>query len=95
MKSKFVSQIFLVADNSKPLVAIVLPNFEAIKSWAKTNNIKEIDDKKSLCENATVKSALIKDLMKVAKNNSLEGMKVIKDIYLDSNPLDGSLYLAR
>ncbi len=90
-QSQFISQLMIVGENEKFASAIISPNFETIKDWAKKNKIT-FQDVKELIEN----SQLLEDVSKEVKklNANLAGFEQIKKFKLvpdEWSPFSGEL----
>jgi long-chain acyl-CoA synthetase len=78
-ESFFIENVALVGDGEKFVAAIIQPNFEELKIWAKQNDIK-INSNKELIENIKVVQ-LFKEI--IAKFNPLFGkIEQVKDFIL-------------
>jgi len=82
-RSTFVAQCFIYGDSLQPfLIAIVIPDEEVLKTWAKKNSVG--GDLKDLIKNPQVKKVILEDMIHVAKEAKLNGFEVIKNIHLDT-----------
>jgi len=82
-RSTFVAQCFIYGDSLQPfLIAIVIPDEEVLKTWAKKNSVE--GDLKDLIKNPQVKKVILEDMIHVAKEAKLNGFEVIKNIHLDT-----------
>lgn len=66
------------------LIAIIVPDEECVKNWAKENNIE--GDFPTLCKNEKLKKDILQDLNKLGKEAQLRGFEFAKDIYVSSQP---------
>jgi long-chain acyl-CoA synthetase len=84
--SAWVQQIFVHGDSlHSMLVAIVVPNPDTLKSWARDNGHPDTP-LATLCSNPDVKKMVLKDLQARAKAAGLQGFEIPKDIHLDAEP---------
>ncbi|KAL6079084.1 Long-chain-fatty-acid--CoA ligase 6, variant 2 [Balamuthia mandrillaris] len=70
LESTFVQQIWVTCKRYRPLVAIIVPDFELLFWWAKENNIQHDFRISTLCEDPRLKSAVLKDLRAVADSHT-------------------------
>eukprot|EP01125_Pyxidicula_operculata_P021873 TRINITY_DN8715_c0_g1_i1.p1 TRINITY_DN8715_c0_g1~~TRINITY_DN8715_c0_g1_i1.p1 ORF type:complete len:660 (-),score=187.43 TRINITY_DN8715_c0_g1_i1:10-1989(-) len=83
VQSKYVAQVFVYGDSLKSvLVAIVVPDVDVMKAWAKENNKPE--DLAQLCKDQDVYKLITDDMNAVGKANELRGFENVKGIYLSS-----------
>jgi len=68
------------------LVAVAIPNQQALESWATSNG--ETGDYIALCKNPKAKEYILKELNAVAKSSKLKGFECVKAIHLDHMPFD-------
>jgi len=81
-KSRFVGQMFVYGDSFTPfLVAIVHPETAFVKHWATEQKITTLE-MKDLCENKTLKEAVMEDFKKINKENKLQGFERIEAVIL-------------
>eukprot|EP00871_Galdieria_phlegrea_P000050 jgi/Galph1/1045/GphlegSOOS_G5748.1 len=84
--SKFVEQIWVYGSSEEAyLVAVVHPRKHYAERWA-TENQKGKMDFNQLCNDSTFKKAVLDDLQKIGKQESLKGYEIIKKIYLEPEP---------
>jgi len=84
IRSKFVSQVFVDGDSLQTYpVAIIVPDVEVVVDWAKMelNNNASLSE---LCEDESVKAAILEDITKLGAEARLKGFEQVKDIYLCS-----------
>lgn len=82
--SEYVAQMFVYGDSFQSvLVAIVVPDSDALLRWAKANNIE--GDMAALCGREDVKKLVLDDMAKVA-GKQLKGFEKPKAVHLDPNP---------
>uniref|UniRef100_A0A0C9RQP3 Long-chain-fatty-acid--CoA ligase n=1 Tax=Wollemia nobilis TaxID=56998 RepID=A0A0C9RQP3_9CONI len=67
------------------LVAIAVPNQQALENWASTNG--ETGDFAALCQNPKAKKYILNELNAVAKNK-LRGFEFLKAVHLEPVPFD-------
>ncbi len=90
-QSQFISQLMVVGENEKFASAIISPNFEALKDWAKKNKIT-YNDAKELIENSEIIEAISKEIKKL--NEKLAGFEQIKKFKIvpdEWSPFSGEL----
>ncbi|TPX38595.1 hypothetical protein SeMB42_g06645 [Synchytrium endobioticum] len=82
LKTAFVAQIWLYGDAMKSAcVAIIVPDFEVLISWASDNGFEELNPEE-LCKNEKVKSMILEDMVALGKDNGLLGFELPKAIHL-------------
>ena len=90
-QSQFIGQVMIVGENEKFASAIISPNFEVLKEWAKTNKIT-FKNIKELIENSTVIEAVQRDIKKMnASLASFEQIKKFKLVADEWTPFSGEL----
>jgi len=90
-QSQFITQLMIVGENEKFASAIISPNFEAIKSWAKKNKIT-FQDAKELIENSDLVEAISKEIKSLNKNLAgFEQIKKFKIVPDEWTPFSGEL----
>ncbi|XP_049851618.1 uncharacterized protein LOC126326519 isoform X2 [Schistocerca gregaria] len=84
-QARFVGQIYIHGDSmSDYLVAIVVPDAEALVGWAELAGMSK--DVRRLCADTKVKILIYEELCKVAKENQLHGYQIPRQIYLEPDP---------
>jgi len=85
LRSPFISQVYVYGESLKScVIAIVVPDVEALKEWAVDN---DIDGTLSvLCSNETVKKMILKEMTRLGKEAQLKSFEQVKDIYLHPDP---------
>ncbi|XP_049876509.1 long-chain-fatty-acid--CoA ligase 5-like [Pectinophora gossypiella] len=85
LNSRFVDQIVVYGESLKScIIAIVVPNREALIDWSLINNIG--GPCTSLCQDKRVKNAVLKDMQEIGRNADLKSFEQVKDIYLHPEP---------
>ena len=86
--SHFVEQIFVYGDSYQNyLVAIIVPNRNAIVDFLNSKNIEcNKDNCQEFYENKELKDEILKDLEKFGKKADFKGFEIIKKIYLSPEP---------
>lgn len=85
IKSDFVMQNFVYGDSlHATLVGIVVPDPDALNSWAKENG-KADKSLEELCADEDVNKAIMASLEKVAKEAKLAGFEKVKAIHVEAN----------
>jgi long-chain acyl-CoA synthetase len=78
----FIAQIFVYGDSLKSsLVAIVVPDEEYLKNWARQQGFTE-KEFSQLCQKPEVKKAIMESMTQTGKETQLRGFEVVKDIYV-------------
>jgi long-chain acyl-CoA synthetase len=77
--SRFVSQVVLVGNDRKFPAALIVPNFEQLKSFAKNQNLN-LKTSKDFCENETIIKTLEKEVD--AQTQELSRYEKVKKIAL-------------
>lgn len=76
-ESIYISQVMVCGQDQKNLGAIIVPDFEKLKAWAKDNGIAETDDK-ALCENPKVLDLYKKEIKEL--NSGKNGFKSFEQV---------------
>lgn len=76
-ESQYVSQIMVVGQDQKNLGAIIVPDFEKLKIWAKENGVNETDEK-ALIANPKVLDLYKKEIKEF--NSSKNGFKSFEQV---------------
>jgi len=85
-RSLLIAQCFVYGDSfQNSLVAIVVPDEEAVGSWAKTAG-KEGTSLAQLCLGNELKDAIMKDIVQYSKEAGLHGFETVRAIHLESVP---------
>ena len=80
-RSKYVAQSFVYGDSlQSELVAIVVPDFEVLQSYAKQHNLST--DVKQLVQHTRVRSLILADMVKIGKQSKLQSFEQVKAIRL-------------
>jgi len=83
IRGSLVSQIFVHGESLKScLVAIVVPDPDALKKWAQEKGLR--GSYSELCSNSNVKKAILDDLTALGKKSGLKSFEQVKDIYVTS-----------
>jgi len=88
-KSPFVQQIFVYGDSLKSkLIAIVVPEGEYLRSWAKDKGLSTNDEEslENLCLNQQVIDGVLEEINLKGQENEVRGFERIHGIFLSSNP---------
>lgn len=78
--SKFIDQIMVVGDGEKMPCALIQPNFEIVRNWAKIKNIPVGETNQDLCNSPEIKDRIEKELQEF--NSHLGKWEQIKRIEL-------------
>jgi long-chain acyl-CoA synthetase len=85
--SRYVLQIFAHGDSQRDaLVAVVVPDPEAVTTYAKEHDMNDPDNFEALCKNETIINLVEDDLAALAKERSLRGFEVPKGVHLEPKP---------
>ena len=84
-----IGQCFVHGDSFQNcLVAIVVPDEDPVRHWAKTNNEPETTSFADLCNNSKspqlLKAAIMTDIQNLSRAGGLLGFETVKDIYLEN-----------
>lgn len=86
-RSPFVLQSFVTGLSTEQFpVAIVVPDPDYGKLWAKKNNAP--NDINLLCENPLFKDAILDSIVTVCREAQLKGFEIVKQIHLEPVPFD-------
>jgi len=85
IRSQFISQVFVHGESLKScVIAIVVPDVEALKEWAVENDIP--GTLSVLCNDARVKTLIMNDMIALGKKADLKSFEQVKDVYLHPDP---------
>lgn len=85
IRSQYVQQVFVHGESLKScVVAIVVPEVDVIKKWAKENQIP--GTLSVLCNDPDVKQLIYDDMLNCGKESGLKSFEQVKDIYLHPDP---------
>ncbi|ODM95370.1 Long-chain-fatty-acid--CoA ligase 1 [Orchesella cincta] len=85
IQSQFVSQVYVYGESLKScVVAIIVPDVEAVKQWAGENDIP--GTLSVLCADDRVKALILSDVTRLGKEAGLKSFEQVKDIYLHPDP---------
>ncbi|CAN1278278.1 Probable CoA ligase CCL6 [Linum perenne] len=68
------------------LVAVVIPDKQALEDWAARNNVT--DDYMSLCKNKEARKYILDELNSIGKQHQLKGFEMLKAVHLEPLPFD-------
>lgn len=68
------------------LVAVVVPEKQALEDWAANNNVT--DDFKSLCKNGKARRYILDELNSTGQKHTLKGFEMLKAVHLEPHPFD-------
>ncbi|KAJ8747636.1 hypothetical protein K2173_012812 [Erythroxylum novogranatense] len=68
------------------LVAVVVPEKQALENWAANSNEK--DDYKSLCKNPRARKYVLDELNSTGQKHQFKGFEMLKAVYLEPHPFD-------
>jgi long-chain acyl-CoA synthetase len=85
IRSRPVSQVFVHGESlQSSLVGVVVPDPEVLPSFAGKLGVKGSFEE--LCQNQTVKEAILEDLQKIGKEGGLKSFEQVKSIFLHPEP---------
>eukprot|EP00808_Paulinella_micropora_P006982 g38289.t1 len=67
-------------------VALLAPNETNLKEYAKEHDIPEADDLEALCKNATIKKAVMDDLISLGTSSKIQKCEYPADIFICHEP---------
>jgi len=86
-RCKYVAQCFIYGDSLKPwLVAVVVPDEEALQEWAKQNKVQVTGGLKELIKHPAVKPLIEAEMQQVAKEAKLNGFEQARAVHLHPDP---------
>uniref|UniRef100_A0A6B2KWX2 sphingomyelin phosphodiesterase n=1 Tax=Arcella intermedia TaxID=1963864 RepID=A0A6B2KWX2_9EUKA len=93
--SDFVHQIILVCLPKKPLLAVVVPDFEVVHRWAKENKEYILHDPKVIYKSKQLIQAICEDLQQIAQAKGLQEHQEVKAVYLEKEEIPEMMVLQR
>lgn len=87
-RSPLIAQCFVYGDSKESaLVAIIVPDEEPVRQWAKTNlpslsSASLID----LCKSLALKQAILSAIESLSKEHGLHGFETIRAVHLEPSP---------
>jgi len=85
IRSPLVGQIFVHGESLQAcLVAVVVPDPEPLNSWAKNKGVKGTYEE--LCQNSSVKAAILEEMTSYGKKAGLKSFEQVKDVYVTHEP---------
>lgn len=86
-RSKLIAQCFVYGDSLQSyLVAIVVLDEEAVRTWARSRNETSGQSLVSLCQSSALKDLIKSDIARLSKESKLQGFEVVKAVHLESTP---------
>jgi len=86
IRAPLIQQAFVYGDSfQSQLVAIIIPDAEVVKHWAKENSM-ETTDLRDLCKNPKLKQDIMKVMGEYGKEAKLRGFEFVKNIHLHPEP---------
>eukprot|EP01125_Pyxidicula_operculata_P017646 TRINITY_DN6205_c0_g2_i4.p1 TRINITY_DN6205_c0_g2~~TRINITY_DN6205_c0_g2_i4.p1 ORF type:complete len:1015 (-),score=105.94 TRINITY_DN6205_c0_g2_i4:52-3096(-) len=76
--SDFVHQIIILGKEHKPLVGIVVPDYEVVYRWAKQHRVKESYNPDSIYQNPDVIKAILDDLKTIAETKKMKSTQHLR-----------------
>lgn len=97
LSDPYVSQIFVYGDsNQSVVVAIVVPNIQAVRSWIARQPPEKIDtlligpsgqaSDSAICENKQIKAMVLNHLTHTGQSKGLAGFELVRNIFLEFTP---------
>ena len=85
IQSPLIGQVFVYGDSlQNSLVAIVVPDEEPVRAWAKGNDNRLSDMPfDALCKSDTLKATILAEIKKLSKEGNLNSLEVVKAIHLE------------
>ena len=86
-QSPLIGQSFVHGDSYQTyLVAVVVPDEEPVRAWAKTNMPDVAGSSMSeICQSDKLKHAILLEILRLSKANGLHGFETVKAVHLDPN----------
>jgi long-chain acyl-CoA synthetase len=82
LRCSLVAQVFIYGNSFKScIVGIIVPDEVALLIWSKKNEIQS-KSFHELCRNRLVKQKILADLLQTGKENGLNSLEQVKDVYL-------------
>jgi long-chain acyl-CoA synthetase len=83
-QADLVQQVFVYGDSYQhELVAVVVPEPEAVGKWAKANGVQlDSSDGEAVSKCDKLKEAVLAQIKEVSKKNKLHGFETAKAVYL-------------
>lgn len=85
-QSPLIAQCFVYGDSLQAfLVAVVVPDFEVVKSWATDNGIGTDGSwMREVVSNPSLNEAIMEQIKQASKKNGLRGFEIVRKIHLES-----------
>ncbi|NXY91250.1 ACSL1 ligase, partial [Alcedo cyanopectus] len=81
LRCEALAQVFVHGESLQAfLVAVVVPDPETLRSWAKKKGIE--GSYEELCKNKDIKKHILEDMVRVGKESGLKSFEQVKDIVL-------------
>ncbi|XP_008934944.1 PREDICTED: long-chain-fatty-acid--CoA ligase 1-like, partial [Merops nubicus] len=81
LRCEALAQVFVHGESLQAfLVAIVVPDPETLRSWAKKKGFE--GSYEELCKNKDVKKHILEDMVRIGKESGLKSFEQVKDIFL-------------
>jgi len=86
-QSLFIGQCFVYGDSfQSSLVAIVVPDEEAVAKWAADNGGNTSSTMEQLCQSKDLYKLIMDDIKTIGRRNGLHGFEIPKAIHLEHQP---------
>ena len=87
-ESTYINQIMVVGQDQKNLGAIIVPDFEKLKIWAKENGVSETDEK-ALIANPKVLDLYKKEIKELnSAKNGFKSFEQVTPFFLITKPFE-------
>ncbi|KFP25874.1 Long-chain-fatty-acid--CoA ligase 1 [Colius striatus] len=81
LRCEALAQVFVHGESLQAfLVAIVVPDPETLRSWAKKKGFE--GSYEELCKNKALKNHILEDMLRIGKESGLKSFEQVKDIFL-------------
>ncbi|NWQ93539.1 ACSL1 ligase, partial [Burhinus bistriatus] len=81
LRCEALAQVFVHGESLQAfLVAIVVPDPETLRNWAKKKGIE--GSYEELCKNKDLKKHILEDMLRVGKESGLKSFEQVKDIFM-------------
>jgi long-chain acyl-CoA synthetase len=89
--SELVEQCMVIGEDRKFIGALIVPNFEAVRSWAEANDVDLPDAPESICENEQVRDRIADEVEEVNRNfekhETIKKFRLVPDEFTEENDL--------
>lgn len=92
-RSLFVGQIFVYGDSIQSyLVAVIVPDEEVVKKWARDVLLDSSEDNNQLpsmadlCKNEQLAGEILSDIKRLSLSSGLTGFEIVRAVHLEPEP---------